>query len=128
MPGSQVSFAPDWSASLGATYERGIGSGLVGRFNVGAKYMSEYNTGSDLDVEKAQDAFTVVNARLGFGRDDNRWMVELWAQNLFDEEYAQVGFDAPLQNVSPVPGNAFNSYNAFLGAPRTYGVTFRVAY
>ena len=128
LPGSQVSFAPDWSASLGATYERGIGSGLVGRFNVGAKYMSEYNTGSDLDVEKAQDAFTVVNARLGFGRDDNRWMVELWAQNLFDEEYAQVGFDAPLQNVSPVPGNAFNSYNAFLGAPRTYGVTFRVAY
>jgi len=128
LPGSQVSFAPDWSASLGATYERGFGSGLVGRFNIGAKYMSDYNTGSDLDVEKAQDAFTVVNARLGFGRDDNRWMVELWAQNLFDEEYVQVGFDAPLQNVSPVPGNPFNSYNAFLGAPRTYGVTFRVAY
>ena len=64
----------------------GFGDGLVGRFNIGAKYMSDYNTGSDLDVEKAQDAFTVVNARLGFGRDDNRWMVELWAQNLFDEE------------------------------------------
>ena len=128
LPGAQVSFAPDWSGSLAMTYEHGFGDGLVGRFNIGAKYMSDYNTGSDLDVEKAQDAFTVVNARLGFGRDDNRWMVELWAQNLFDEEYAQVGFDAPLQNVSPAPGNPFNSYNAFLGAPRTYGVTFRVSY
>ena len=39
------------------------------------------------------------------------------------------GWDpAPLQNVSPVPGNPFNSYNAFLGAPRTYGVTLRMLY
>lgn len=128
LPGAQVSFAPDWSGSLAVTYEHGFSGGLVGRFNIGAKYMSDYNTGSDLDVEKAQDAFTVVNARIGIGRKDNRWMVELWAQNLFDEEYVQVGFDAPLQNVSPQPGNPFNSYNAFLGAPRTYGVTFRVAY
>lgn len=128
LPGSQVSFAPDWSGSMAVTYEHGFGTGLVGRFNIGAKYMSEYNTGSDLDVEKAQEAFTVVNARIGLGRSDDRWSVEVWAQNLFDEEYAQVGFDAPLQNVSPVPGHPFNSYNAFLGAPRTYGVTFRVAY
>ena len=128
LPGNQVSFAPDWSGSMAVTYEHGFGNNLLGRFNIGAKYMSDYNTGSDMDVEKAQDAFTVVNARLGFGREDNRWMVELWAQNLFDEEYTQVGFDAPLQNVSPVPGNPFNSYNAFLGAPRTYGVTFRVTY
>ena len=70
----------------------------------------------------------MVNARIGFGAQNKRWMVELWGQNLTDEEYAQVGFDAPLQNVSPVPGNPFNSFNAFLGAPRTYGMTLRVLY
>ena len=31
-----------------------MGSSLMGRVNVGAKYMSEFNTGSDLDVEKLQ--------------------------------------------------------------------------
>ena len=128
LPGSQVSFAPYWSGSASITYDWNFASDLVARFNVGAKYMSDYNTGSDLDPEKDQGAFTVVNARVAIGRRDRRWMIELWGQNLFDEEYAQVGFDAPLQNVSPLPNNAFNSFNAFLGAPRTYGVTFRVSY
>ncbi len=128
LPGNRVSFAPEWSGSASATYEWDFASDLRGRFNIGAKYMSEYNTGSDLDVEKVQEAFTVVNARFAIEARDRRWAVELWSQNLFDEEYVQVGFDAPLQNVSPVPGNPFNSYNAFLGAPRTYGVTFRVNY
>lgn len=128
LPGSRVSFAPYWSAAGSATYELNVGDSLVTRFNLGAKYMSDYNTGSDKDVEKAQDAYTVWNARIGFGARNNRWMVELWGMNLTDEEYVQVGFDAPLQNVSPVPGNAFNSFNAFLGAPRTYGMTLRITY
>jgi iron complex outermembrane recepter protein len=129
LPGAQMSFAPEWSGSLSATYEWGFGNDLVGRFNVGAKYMSDYNTGSDLDDEKLQDAFTVVNARLGVGSRDRRWMVELWGLNVFDEDYVQVGFDGPLQAVgSPEPGDPMNTYNAFLGAPATYGVTFRFNY
>ena len=127
LPGGQMSFAPKWSGSASVTYEWDFGD-LMARFNIGAKYVSEYNTGSDLDVEKMQDAYTVANARFGIGAQDQRWMLELWSTNLFDEEYAQVGFDGPLQNVSPAPGNPFNTYNAFLGAPRMYGVTLRVRY
>ena len=129
LPGNRVSFAPYWSGSLSATYEWDVGSNLIGRFNVGGKYMSDFNTGSDLDAEKHQDAYTVVNARIGFGRRDNRWMVELWGTNVFDEDYVQVGFDGPLQAVgSPQPGDPMNTYNAFLGAPAMFGVTLRVAY
>ncbi|MDQ3511003.1 MAG: TonB-dependent receptor [Pseudomonadota bacterium] len=128
LPGSRVSFAPLWSGSGSATYQWDFGNSMIGRFNIGAKYMSDYNTGSDLDPEKEQEGFAVVNARIGFGAKNRRWMVELWGQNIFDEEYVQVGFDAPLQNVSPQPNNPFNSFNAFLGAPATYGVTLRVNY
>ncbi|HZH44975.1 MAG TPA: TonB-dependent receptor [Lysobacter sp.] len=128
LPGNQVSFAPYWSGSAAVTYEWGFGADLIGRVNLSAKYQSDYNTGSDLDVEKMQDAYTVVNARFVVGARNRRWSVELWGLNIFDEEYVQVGFDAPLQNVSPLPGNPFNSYNAFLGAPRTYGVTLRFSY
>ncbi|HEY0662453.1 MAG TPA: TonB-dependent receptor [Lysobacter sp.] len=129
LPGSQASFAPKVSASGSVTYQWDFGADLIGRFNLGAKYMSDYNTGSDLDVEKEQDAFTVVNARFGFGASNKRWMVELWGLNIFDAEYKQVAFDAPLQAPgTSLPGDPLNSYNAFLGAPRTYGVTFRVMY
>ncbi|MEO6103271.1 MAG: hypothetical protein ABIP44_06495 [Pseudoxanthomonas sp.] len=51
---------------------------------------------------------------------------------MFDTEYVQVGFDGPLQasgsplpNAQHIPTDPLNTYNAFLGAPRTYGVTFR---
>ena len=119
LPGGQMSFAPKWSGNASVTYDWDIGSNLLGRFNVGAKYMSEYNTGSDLKPEKMQDGYTLVNARIGFGRRDKRWMLEFWGQNLADETYKPVGIDAPIHS---------GAYNAFLGAPPTYGVTLRFNY
>ncbi len=121
----QLSFAPEWSASLSATYEQPIGNTLLLRGNIGARYTSEYNTGSNLDPRKIQDAMTLVNARLGFGAEDEKWMVELWALNVTDEEYYQVLFDATLQGSSTAPGTSQSTLNGFLGAPRTYGVTAR---
>jgi outer membrane receptor protein involved in Fe transport len=116
LPNAQMSFAPEWSGSLATTYEHNIGSSMLWRINVGAKYTSEYNTGSDLNPVKLQDALTLVNGRLGFGAQDGKWLLEAWAQNLTDEEYYQVVFDATLQT---------GTFDAYLGAPRTYGVTFR---
>jgi iron complex outermembrane receptor protein len=118
-----LSFAPEISATLAATFEQPIGSYVL-RTIIGAKYTSEYNTGSNLDPRKIQDAFTLVNARIGFGSADQRWILELWAQNVTDEEYFQVAFDATLQGTST--GAAPTSMiDAFLGAPRTYGATAR---
>jgi iron complex outermembrane receptor protein len=119
-----LSFAPELSASLSATFEQPIGSNHMFRTNIGAKYTSEYNTGSNLDPRKIQDAITLVNARLGFGAADQTWTVELWAQNLTDEEYYQVAFDVALQgsSVGPTPTSMID---AFLGAPRTFGATAR---
>jgi iron complex outermembrane recepter protein len=112
----RLSFAPEWSGSLSGTFEQPIGADFIWRANLGVKYTSEYNTGSNLALQKVQDAVTTVNARMGFGDADETWMIEAWAQNLTDEEYYQVVFDAPLQT---------GTFNAFLGAPRTYGLTAR---
>ena len=126
LPGAQMSFAPEWSWSASVTYEWDIGENLEGRFNIGGKWMSEYNTGSDLDAEKQQDAYAVVNARVGIGSRDRRWQLELWGLNIFDQDYVQVAFDGPLQAPGqPTPGDPLNTYNAFLGAPATYGATLR---
>ena len=128
LPGATMPFAPEWSGSLSATYEWDFANSLEGRFNIGAKYMGAYNTGSDLDVEKRQSAYTVANARLGVGAADGRWVVELWGTNITGTDYVQVGFDAPLQGLFPDPSNPLNTFNAFPGAPRMYGVTLRLHY
>lgn len=125
-----LSFAPELSATLSTTFEQPIdafGASLMFRGNVGAKYTSDYNTGSNLDPRKIQNAFTLVNARVGLGSADQRWTVELWAQNLTDEEYVEVAFDATLQG-SSTGATPTSMIDAFLGAPRTYGLTARIQF
>lgn len=119
LPGKRVSLAPLVSLTGNLTYERAIHDELMARFNVGVKFNTGYNTGSDLNPLKYQDDYTVVDARVGVGPRDKRWSVELWAQNLFDTHYEQVAYDAPFQS---------GSIDAFLGQPRTYGVTLRAKY
>jgi outer membrane receptor protein involved in Fe transport len=139
LPGSTASFAPEWSASLSVNFERSIGRGLRAGFSLSGKYMDDYNTGSDLLPYKLQEAFTTINGRIKLGTEDERWTAELWVQNLTDEEYTQVAYNAFLQGtafastVQP-DGTFYNpaadtqTYNAFLGAPRTYGATLRFKY
>ena len=119
LPGARLSLAPLWSGSLGVTYEHDLSVVLIGRVAVNAKSVSSFNTGSDLDPVKNQPGFTLVNARVGLTSADKRWAVEAFAQNIFDDVYYQVGFNAVLQS---------GSYDAFLGQPRTYGVALRFTY
>lgn len=118
VPGGTAGFAPKWAFTGGVTYEWQFNSYLMGRLNVGAKHMTQYNTGSDLNPAKLQPAYTLLNARLVVGAVSKHWQVELWGNNLTDRTYKQVGFDAPIQ-----PG----SYNTFLAPPRTVGLTLRAS-
>ncbi len=119
LPGNQMSFAPKWSGGVSATFEHPLNGKLKWRMNVGAKYMSDYNTGSDLNPLKKQDAYALVDARIGIGSQNDLWALELWGKNITNEEYIQVGFDATLQT---------GTIDAFLGDPRLYGVTFRLKF
>ena len=115
--GRQLTHAPKVTSVAGVTIDFPLGP-LSGRFHIDARYTGDHNTGADLDIEKEQDAYTVVNARLILTSRDgtNPWTVDLWVQNLTDEEYALTIFDAPLQQ---------NAYNAFIGDPRISGLSVR---
>lgn len=122
---SRMSLAPLYSASLSGTYSHDIGADYKIRFNLGGKYSSSYNTGSDLDPGKVQKGYVIMNGRVGFGPQNDRWGIEVWSQNLLDTHYKQIAFDSGFQNV---PTNATGVLDAFLGAPRTFGATFRFKY
>jgi outer membrane receptor protein involved in Fe transport len=137
LPGRRVSNANLWTLTGAVAWTPPIGgTGLSGLVYMDGRYMSGFNTGSDLDLEKNQGAFTIVNARIGLRGPNNGWSIELWAQNLFDQNFEQVAFDAPIQGTctqrgaeagfcSPTPNRATQLYGSFLGEPRTFGVTFR---
>jgi iron complex outermembrane receptor protein len=133
LPGANLSNAPKVVATTSVAWTPELGrSGMTGLFYVDGRMTSDYNTGSDLFPQKIQDGFPVVNARIGIRGDQERWAVELWSQNLFNQNYQQVAFNSPFQaglNSAPYtdpqyPGGR-QLFSTYLAEPRTYGVTVR---
>jgi outer membrane receptor protein involved in Fe transport len=120
--GSRLSLAPLYSAAMSGTYKVDLPDDYYLRFNLGVKFSSDYNTGSDLDPGKIQKAYSIWNARIVLAPRGDRYTVEFWGENIFNQNYLQVAFDSGFQNV---PANKTGTLDAFLGAPATYGVTFR---
>jgi len=133
LPGRQISNAPKYVVTGGVGYTPPIGdSGLTGLFYLDFRYQSDTNTGSDLDIEKVQDGFAIVNGRVGLTGPNKKWGIELFGQNLFNKKYQQIAADGPLQGGGTFrevqSGNATFSnqlFIAFPGEPRTYGITVR---
>jgi outer membrane receptor protein involved in Fe transport len=149
LPGDRLSNAPSTVVTGSIAWTPPIGnSGLSALVYVDGRFTSDYNTGSDLFTEKEQDAYTVVNARLGLRGADQRWSIELWAQNLFDTDYQQVAFNAPFQGGNTIAqvrafgaqgvtsaanplnqqanfGTGNQLISSFLAEPRTFGITGR---
>jgi len=94
-------------------------SDLVLRLVVDQKYSSSYNTGSDLNPNKMEGGYGLMDARLGFGPQDDKWAMEVWSQNLLNKYYYQVAFDAAFQ---------YQQIDLFPGSPRFWGVTVRVKF
>ena len=133
LPGKNLSNAPELVATSSITWTPDIGSsGMTGLFYVDGRLTSDYNTGSDLFPQKAQDSFALFNARVGLRGPDEKWSIEVWAQNLFNKQYSQVAFNSPFQAgttsapfVDPQYPGGRQIFSQFLAEPRTYGITLR---
>ncbi|MES2904488.1 MAG: TonB-dependent receptor [Pseudomonadota bacterium] len=146
LPGRNLSNAPELSVTGSFAWTPPIGSsGLRGLLYFDGRHVSSFNTGSDLDLEKNQSSFSLVNGRVGLSGRDGMWAIEFWAQNLFNKNYKQVAFDAPLQGsctergaqsgfcTALLPGTGFPNratqlFGAFLGEPRTFGMTLKAKF
>lgn len=135
LPGARISNSSDYVVTGSVAWTPKITEDLSSLFYFDFRYMSELNTGSDLDFEKRQPGFAVANARIGIYGKDQIWGIEFWGQNIFNALYQQVAADAPLQG-----GGTFNAvarglaptanqlFITFPAEPRTYGVTVRTRF
>ncbi len=136
LPGDNLSNAPELTLTGSMAWTPDIGdSGLSGLVYVDTRVTEGFNTGSDLFPQKEQPSFVVVNARVGLRGPDQKWALELWAQNLFNEDFTQVAFNSPFQAggtaapfVDPQFPGGRQIFSAFLAEPRTYGVTLRTRF
>jgi iron complex outermembrane receptor protein len=116
---NRISFAPTWSGAGSLMYVIPLPNNLQVRAIVDEKYNTSYNTGSDLNPQKLQGGYGIMNARLGIGSADGRWTLEAWSQNLLNKYYYQVAFDDPFQ---------YQEIALFPAAPRFWGITAKVKF
>jgi outer membrane receptor protein involved in Fe transport len=136
LEGQDNSNAPRWVATANIAWTPRLNAaGWSGLVYVDNRMTDDYNTGSDLYPEKAQDGYIVTNARIGIRGPDQSWAIEFWGQNVFNSGYTQIVFNSPLQSSSPNNqssaqlgrfGTMSNQlFSAYLAEPRTYGITVR---
>ena len=138
LPGSRT-FGSEYVVTSAVSWTPQLTENLSALFYLNMRMQSDVNTGSDLDIEKIQDGYALVNGRIGLVGPERKWSLEIWGQNLFNKKYQQIAADAPGQGsgtfravAAPastgLSGTANQIYLAFPGEPRTYGITVRTQF
>jgi iron complex outermembrane recepter protein len=111
LAGEKFNLAPNWSGSVDAIYEFGLGDDLTGYVGSNATFRSSTlgvigATSSDYKIK----AYTIVDAQIGI-RSDDGWRAQIWGKNLFNTYY--------WTNVNRISDTIVR----VAGMPTTYGVT-----
>ena len=118
--GLQIPDAPKLTLTGMFNYNQPI-SDTVSVFLQGEVYhRSSRYTAADHDPNSLQKATTMLGASFGIVAGENeQWRVTFWGKNLTDVEYMPIMFDSVAQK---------GSRNAYIGDPRTYGLTIGLTF
>ena len=84
LEGRDFAHAPEWKASLAATWRHP--AGWMARADLSGEAGFYFDTSHD----QRSDARFLANVRAGY--EAERWSLEVWVRNLFDERYPVRGF------------------------------------
>ena len=114
---NRLPLAQDWSVTLAGEVNQPVGDGEVFAFAEGS-YSGDYFLDFANDRDGFQDAFLLLNARIGY-RFKSGLSIAAFGRNLTDQDY-RVDFQGDL------PAGIFmGSKQQILGPPRTYGLEAR---
>ncbi|WP_020588575.1 TonB-dependent receptor [Desulfobacter curvatus] len=110
--GNKLEMAPEFSYNLAAQYRYTLSDSASLFCRLELQHVGDFY--HDLDNERKESAYNLVNARVGYEGEFRRLNVGLylWAKNLLDEEYATCAF-----------GSDSMGWFAHAGDPQTVGVT-----
>jgi outer membrane receptor protein involved in Fe transport len=84
--GTSVPIAPEWVATLGLTYDLGIGtSGWRGSLDLDARYSGSYSRSLLRLPDSKADSYTLFDAGIRIFSPDERWEMSLVGRNLSDK-------------------------------------------
>lgn len=112
--GNKLEMVPEYNYNLAAQYRYPLSGSATLFSRLELQGLGDFY--HDLDNQRKQDAYNIVNARLGYEGEYKGlgFSLYLWAKNIFDERYATGAF-----------GSDTMGWFARAGDPQTIGVTLR---
>ncbi|MBU3069387.1 TonB-dependent receptor [Aestuariicella sp. G3-2] len=109
LEGRQRSFAPEWSTTLQARYERDLSNTLTAAVQLNYSWRDDITPresfGTDLHYAAyGQSGYELLNARLSLFSFDNQWEIALAGKNLLNEKYPTIATGNDLGSFSEMPG------------------------
>ncbi|MEO1476166.1 MAG: TonB-dependent receptor [Pseudomonadota bacterium] len=111
LSGNQLAFTPRWSISGFARYDHDLGNAGSVYAQGSFSYKDDQFFSTENDPLAGQEAYTLVNARIGYETANGRFGIAAFVKNLTDEAYFTNIFDL----------TDFGFYQRFLGEPRQFG-------
>lgn len=111
--GNRIAQTPETSVSAILAYERGLFNGGKLNAQTSLAYKDDLFFTTENNPLVGQEAYTLVNARLGYTIPSETWTVTAFINNLTDERYK-----TNVSDIRDITASYVNTY----GLPRTYGV------
>ncbi|MEM9314493.1 MAG: TonB-dependent receptor, partial [Pseudomonadota bacterium] len=119
LAGNRFRLQPEWTASTGLRYLQSLSGSLALTGSLVYSYRSdvffEPENAPIAGLDIAEDAYGLLNLRLGVENENQGWRVEAFATNLLDEEYLVDAGNT---------GGSFGNPTFVAGPPRFYGLQF----
>jgi outer membrane receptor protein involved in Fe transport len=91
--------APEWTGSLGFTYEKPISDKLVLTIGADARYSGDYLASAFGNPLSRQSSYINLDGQIRVSTADDRWELALIGKNLTNRFYVTGGYDAPSTGV-----------------------------
>ena len=118
LAGREFAQAPEFAGNIGLTVDQPITADLSVFGRLAAMYSGEQYTNAVGNLQR--DAETTFDLNAGVRSETRGWSASVWVQNLTDERYVTQHFTSPLQGDT--------DFNAYVSAPRTFGITLRASF
>ncbi|AEG51270.1 TonB-dependent receptor plug [Sphingobium chlorophenolicum L-1] len=115
LAGQRLTNAPRWSGLLGATLTEPVADKYQVEANISASYRSKAFL-AVADPTTIQKAYTLVSARLAFGRQDGALQLGVYARNLFDQHFSVRLAPSPFGMVRGWSNETRRTVGAFVSA------------
>ncbi|HEY1631639.1 MAG TPA: TonB-dependent receptor [Rhizomicrobium sp.] len=118
LKGNEMPLTPPWTVSVGVQYTFDIGGGytLIPRADyywTDSQWARIFEDGAD-----RIRSYDVANAQISLNAPDSSWYARAWVKNVFDKD------NMTGEYLTDASSGLFT--NAFVGEPRTYGLTLGV--